>query len=136
VTGNSGFKTVSVLLNRGDGSFEPRLDYRAGFAPESIALGDLNGDDKQDLAAVHVVTSTVSVLINTPGLCTVQNVREKKLPVAKQTLARANCRLGKIRRVYSKLFSKGVVISEQPKAWTVLRKGGRVNLVVSRGRKH
>ena len=42
------------------------------------------------------------MLLNTPGLCTVQNVRGKALPAAKQTIARANCRVGKIRRAYSK----------------------------------
>ena len=43
--------TVSVLLNRGDGTFaaEGRLPDRA--APRSVAVGDLNGDGKPDLAS-------------------------------------------------------------------------------------
>ena len=36
--------TVSVFLNRGDGSFRPRLDYRTGHVPYAVAIGDLNGD--------------------------------------------------------------------------------------------
>lgn len=75
------------------------------------------------------------MLINTPGLCTVQDVRRMTLPAAKRTIARAHCRVGKVRRSYSNTMEKGSVISERPQALTVLRKGGKVNLVISRGRK-
>jgi beta-lactam-binding protein with PASTA domain len=75
------------------------------------------------------------VLLNTPGLCTVQDVKRKTLPAAKRTIARANCRVGKIRRAYSKSIKRGRVISEKPKPGTVLPNRGKVNLVVSRGRR-
>ena len=42
--------TVSIRLNRGDGTFKPRRDYNAGPGPAAIAIGDLNGDSKPDLA--------------------------------------------------------------------------------------
>jgi eukaryotic-like serine/threonine-protein kinase len=74
------------------------------------------------------------VLLNTPGLCTVQDVKGKTLPGAKRTIARANCRVGTIRRTYSKTVKRGRVISQKPKFGTVLPGGGKVNLVVSRGR--
>ncbi len=74
------------------------------------------------------------MLLNTPGLCTVQNVKGKTLLAAKRTIARANCRVGKIRRAYSD-FKRGRVISQKPRPGTVLPGGGKVNLVVSRGRK-
>jgi beta-lactam-binding protein with PASTA domain len=79
--------------------------------------------------------NTVSVLINSPGLCTVQNVQGKTLSVAQRTIARANCRLGKIRRAYSRFVKKRRVISQKPKPGTVLPEGGAVGLVLSRGRK-
>ena len=123
-----------MLLNRGDGSFQAKLDYRTGRGPDSVAIGDLNGDGKPDLATANAA-NTVSVLLNTPGLCTVQNVKGKTLPAAKRTIARANCRVGKIRRAYSKTVKRGRVISQKPKPGTVLPGGGKVNLVVSRGRK-
>jgi FG-GAP-like repeat/PASTA domain/FG-GAP repeat len=129
-TANRG-RTVSVLVNRGDGSFQAKLDYAAGY-PNSVAIGDLNGDGRPDLVTAG---GTVSVLINTPGLCTVQDVFRQTLPAAKRTLARANCRVGKIRRVYSKWAKRGRVISQKPKRGTVLPNRGKVNLVVSRGRK-
>ena len=124
-----------MLLNRGDGSFQGKLDYRTGRFPNSVAIGDLNGDGKLDLATANLAVNTVSVLLNAPGLCTVQNVKGKTLPAAKRTIARANCRVGKIRRAYSKNVKRGRVISEKPKPGTVLPNSGKVNLVVSRGRK-
>ena len=75
------------------------------------------------------------MLLNTPGLCTVQNVRGRTLPIARRTLARANCRVGKIRRAYSKNVKKGRVISQKPRFGAVLPGGGKVDLVVSRGRR-
>jgi hypothetical protein len=98
---------VSVLLNRGDGSFKPKLDYGTGSAvrgPNSVAIGDLNADGRPDLATPNHYQFKVSVLINTPGLCAVQGVKGQTVPAAKRTLARANCRVGKIRR--ARFFSK------------------------------
>jgi hypothetical protein len=57
-------RTVSVLLNRGDGSFRARLDYGTRGSPESVAIGDLNGDGKLDLATANFDVNNVSVLLN------------------------------------------------------------------------
>jgi beta-lactam-binding protein with PASTA domain len=56
------------------------------------------------------------------------------LLAATRTLTRARCRVGKIRRAYSKV-KRGRVISQKPKPGTVLRGGGKVNLAVSRGKR-
>jgi hypothetical protein len=132
----SGTSKVSVLVNRGDGSFQPKLNYRTGRRPESVAVGDLNGDGKQDLATANHAVSTVSVLLNKPGLCTVQDVKRQRLtlPAARRAIVRANCRVGKVRRAYSTATS-GRVISQQPGFGAVLPGGGKVDLVVSRGRR-
>jgi hypothetical protein len=53
-----------VLINSGDGSFQARRDYATGDRPISVAIGDLNGDGKPDLAIANVFTETVSVLAN------------------------------------------------------------------------
>jgi PASTA domain/FG-GAP-like repeat len=54
--------SISVLLNRGDGSFQVHRDYRApGF---HLAVGDLNGDGSRELAAADVSGNGVSVFVN------------------------------------------------------------------------
>lgn len=57
---------LSVLLNRGDASFEPELTFPCGMGPNSIALADMDGDD--DLDAItsngYFGESDVSVLYN------------------------------------------------------------------------
>jgi hypothetical protein len=52
--------TVSVLLGNGDGSFGANRDYAAGYAPGSVALDDLDGNGRLDLA---VANEGVSVLL-------------------------------------------------------------------------
>jgi hypothetical protein len=53
--------TVSVLLNRGDGTFQLRRDYATGGGALSVAIGDLNGDGKPDLVTVNHNDHDVSV---------------------------------------------------------------------------
>ena len=81
----------------------------------------------------NFAADTVSVLLNKPGLCTAQSVKGQMLPAAKRTIARGNCRLGKIRRAYSRTVTKGHVISQRPNFGVVLSGGGKVSLVISRG---
>jgi hypothetical protein len=42
--------SVSVLLGNGDGTFQPQVKYHVGRYPMAVAVGDLNGDGKPDLA--------------------------------------------------------------------------------------
>jgi hypothetical protein len=136
-TTNEGDDFVFVLANKGDGSFRAAVAYwtqNAG-ADYGVAIGDLNGDVKPDLATASGDVNSVSVLLNATGLCKVPNVKGKTLSAAKRVIARANCRVGTIRGGYSKTVKRGRVISEKPKVGAVLRRGGKVDLVVSRGHK-
>jgi hypothetical protein len=120
---------VSVLVNLGDGRFHRQLDYGTGY-PAALAIDDLNGDRRRDLVVRNY--STVSVLLNRPGLCNVQQVRRQTLKAAKQTLARVNCRVGKVSFDYSRTI-KGLVIRQKPKLGAVLPRGSKVDVVISRG---
>jgi hypothetical protein len=76
VTDNSGSGNVSVLLDTtapgaAFPSFASHVDFAAGAGAAAVALGDLNGDGKLDLAVADggAGANTVSVLLNTtmPG---------------------------------------------------------------------
>ena len=120
---------VSVLVNLGDGRFQRQLDYRTGYS-RALAIDDLNGDRRRDLVVMNY--STISVLLNKPALCNVQELRRQTLKAAKRTLARVNCRVGKVRFDYSRTI-KGLVIGQKPKLGAVLPRGSRVDVVISRG---
>jgi hypothetical protein len=124
-----------VLPNSGHGTFQPKSDFRVGGAPASVVIGELNRDGMQDLATADSGADGVSVLLNTTNACKVPNVRGKTLSRAKRMLANAHCRPGSVRRAFSKRVKRGHVISQSPHLGAVLPAGGRVNLVVSRGRK-
>ena len=134
-TANAGENTVTALSNRGDGHVQDwtETEVRTGSQPVSLATGDLNGDGKPDLVTADGGANAVSVLVNTTVSCKVPRVTKKALPTAKRAIARAHCRVGAMRRTSSRI-KKGRVVSQKPKPGTVMPAGGRVNLVVSRGR--
>jgi FG-GAP-like repeat/PASTA domain len=121
-----------VLLNKGDGTLKSRYPmYRSGG--EAADVADLDGNGKPDIVVAN--ERSVSVRLNRPGLCNVQPVEWMTLAAAKRTLARVNCRVGKVSRRYSTSVKTGRVISQRPKFGAVMRGGGRIALVVSLGRK-
>ena len=58
---------MSVLLNRGDGTFDAQQRFAAGDEPLSVALGDLDGDGDGDMAVANNDSDDVSVLLNRCG---------------------------------------------------------------------
>jgi hypothetical protein len=60
--------TVGVLLGNGDGTFQSPLTFDSGGArPYGLAVGDLRGDGRLDLAVANTSNSTVGVLLNNTG---------------------------------------------------------------------
>src|SRR6266700_2924161 len=55
--------TVTVLLGLGNGTFQPAPSLTVGNGPAGVAVGDFNGDGRQDLAVANVNDNTLSVLL-------------------------------------------------------------------------
>lgn len=70
VVANRGSNTVSVLRNifshdaTGTGYFAARVDFPAGTGPRALAVTDLDGDGKADIAVVNEQSHAISVLRN------------------------------------------------------------------------
>jgi VCBS repeat-containing protein len=63
VTGNSSSNTVSIYLGNGDGTFTPAgtPTLTVGTFPNSVSLGDFDGDGNLDISVANVNSSTVSI---------------------------------------------------------------------------
>ncbi len=63
VTANYEANAVSVLLNNGNGGFNPAVNYNAGGNPKAVAVGDLNGDGKLDLVVANLTSFDLSIFL-------------------------------------------------------------------------
>jgi outer membrane protein assembly factor BamB len=55
---------VSILMNKGDGTFQAKVDYEAGYGPASVFCADLDGDLDLDLVVANGYGNDVSILKN------------------------------------------------------------------------
>ena len=64
VTANTTDGTISVLMNKADGSgtFSAAATYTVGRLPYQLAVGDLNGDGIPDIAVANYGDNTVTIL--------------------------------------------------------------------------
>ncbi len=71
VVTNYASNTVSVYRNTStsgsitSGSFATNIDFTTGTNPIGIAIGDIDGDGKPDLAVTNAGSNTVSIYMNT-----------------------------------------------------------------------
>ena len=78
--------------------------------------------------------TTVARRIVVAAPCVVPGVVGSTLAAAKAEIGRRHCRTGKVTRSYSKTIRKGRVLAQRPAPGRHLANGGRVSLVVSRGK--
>ncbi len=64
VTGDKFGDTVSVLLGRGDGTFEPGVQYDMGDLPRGLAVFDMDGDGDSDVISANANSSNLSIRLN------------------------------------------------------------------------
>ena len=67
--------------------------------------------------------------------CVVPKLKRATIRIARARLANNRCRLGKVRRAFSRKVRKGRVISQSPRPGRRLVDGAKVKVVVSRGHK-
>jgi PASTA domain/Divergent InlB B-repeat domain len=82
-----------------------------------------------------VTASFIPPIVPAPLRCIVPKVKGKTLKAAKRAIKSHHCSVGKIRHAASRRVKKGHVISQKPKPGKHLRRGAKVNLVVSKGRR-
>jgi hypothetical protein len=61
----SNSNNVGVLLNAGNGTFLSQTTYSTGSNPYSVAVVDVNSDNKPDIVVTNYGSSNVGVLLNT-----------------------------------------------------------------------
>lgn len=63
-----GANSVDVFLNKGNGSFGPKLSLPTkGQSPRALAIADLNRDGKNDLIVANSGSNNLSILLNEGG---------------------------------------------------------------------
>jgi hypothetical protein len=60
---NTGSNNVSILLGRGNGTFQAAPDVAVGLRPDHVAVGDFNNDGRSDLATANAISDDVSILV-------------------------------------------------------------------------
>jgi uncharacterized repeat protein (TIGR01451 family) len=61
---NEGSSNVSILLGRGDGTFQAAINSATGANPYGLAVADFNGDGKPDLATSNIGLENLSILLS------------------------------------------------------------------------
>lgn len=56
------FDGVTILFGNGDGEFDDEIDFEAGFSPQAIAIGDVDGDGRNDVIVGNGFGDTITIL--------------------------------------------------------------------------
>jgi uncharacterized delta-60 repeat protein len=123
-----GFGAVTDLSRGSDTAFAAAFQRDRRIVVAGTAEVRTSPDQLFDAAVVRYLNPA-------PPRCVVPNVRRMALRAARRSIARSRCRTGRVSRTASRRLSRGRVISQTPRSGTRLPVGGKVNLVVSKGRR-
>jgi hypothetical protein len=147
------FFTPVLRRGRGDGTFgrqqDVSIDRNDPISTVGGAVADFNRDGWPDLAfndacdylelPYDCPATSASVFLNWTAKpappCVVPAITAQRRHVARRRLRRYGCRLGPVRHRPSRTVRRGRVISQRPRRGAVLPSRGRVQIVVSRGRR-
>jgi hypothetical protein len=71
-----------VLLGTGTGSFGTATNFTVGTNPNSVTVGDFNGDGKSDLATANQFGGSISILLNADPTATVTITDVSQPPIS------------------------------------------------------
>lgn len=135
ITGGAG----SDDLQAGEGDDEVRSrdgEVDTVNCGPGIDLPDVDaGDLLTECEAVPVVAPPPPATPPAARRCVVPNVKNRTVARARRLLNARRCRLGKVRRAYSRRIRKGRVISQARRSGARLPQRAKVAVVVSRGRR-
>ncbi|MDP9232547.1 MAG: FG-GAP-like repeat-containing protein [Actinomycetota bacterium] len=123
---------VYLQLRGGRLSREQFLSIPPGtsVSPQSVAIGDLNADGAPDLALADGTygPGVFWSMLGRPH-CVVPKVLGQSLRMARRSIARAHCSLGRVRQRQSSA-GRRLVQGQRPRAGKRLPRGSAVNLVL------
>jgi uncharacterized delta-60 repeat protein len=121
-------RAVTDLRGGSDGALSAALQRDRRIVLAGTAQVRTGSNQLFDVALVRYLNPA-------PPRCVVPNVRGKAVRAARGSIARGRCGVGRVKRKASKKVQKGRVISQTPRPGTALLVGGRVHLVISKGRR-
>jgi hypothetical protein len=99
--------------------------------------GDMTYEPAPDVSQTFAIERAVQTIAPPPpARCRVPAVVGKRLVSAKRMIVSRRCRTGKVGYAYSRKRKKGIVISQSRRPGRMLPARSRINLIVSRGRRH
>lgn len=112
----------TAFADRANGSyfFHLRTRDNAGNWTSAVHLGPLVVAVRRQVAVVR---------------CVVPNVKGKTVVAARKALKARRCALGQVKRAYSAKVKKGRIVSQNRRAGSKMKRGAKVGVVVSRGRR-
>jgi hypothetical protein len=120
--------------------YDGQVNYLANVNDDDQRLlaesgADFRGTFSRRIANPRYTSSVLTQRIAPSVHCLVPAVKNETLAAARHAILAHHCGVGHVRLSYSARVKRGRVISQRPRAGTRLKKGGRVDLVASRGRR-